>query len=84
MQLEDVLIVTKATLGRAGYNVITALNAEQAIELAKGEKPDLIMLDICMPGMNGTQAGEIIKKTPQTKDIPIIYVTALLYKIGRA
>ena len=77
---KDVLTVTVATLKRAGYSAITAENAEQAIEMAKNQKPDLIMLDICMPGMDGTQAGEIIKKTPQTKDIPIIYVTALLSK----
>ena len=75
---EDVRVVTAATLKRYGYSVITASSAEEAVEVVKSELPDLVLLDILMPGMHGAWAGEIIKKDPKTSHIPIIYVTALL------
>jgi len=58
-----------------GYEVITAETGEQGIEVAKEQKPDLILMDIVMPGLNGFQATHAISKDPATKDIPIIIVS---------
>lgn len=58
-----------------GYTVLSANNAAEGIEKARSEKPDLILMDVVMPGMNGFQATRKIAKDPQTSAIPIIMVT---------
>ncbi|MDD2702546.1 MAG: response regulator [Candidatus Omnitrophica bacterium] len=63
-----------------GYVVITARNGREALSSAKSQKPDLILLDINMPDMNGGEVGEILKSDPRTKDIPVIFLTGLLTK----
>ncbi len=63
-----------AEVGR--YNLITAENGEQAIEKARNEKPDLILMDIEMPVMDGIQALEQLKGEKATSDIPVIMITA--------
>jgi CheY-like chemotaxis protein len=77
---EDFLKIVGRILERSGYSVVKARRGEEAVELSKAEMPDLILLDINLPGLDGTQAGAIIKSTPKTKDIPIIYLTGLLSK----
>ena len=60
------------------YKVKVANSGEKALKIAGGEsKPDLILLDIMMPGMNGYEVCEMLKKDPQTRDIPIIFLTAM-------
>lgn len=59
------------------YETLLAYEGQTAIELAKTESPDLVLLDIMMPGMTGYEVTEILKKDPDTQDIPIILVTAL-------
>lgn len=66
----------KAILSGKGYSVLTASNATDGIEMASNEKPDLIFLDVVMPGKSGYEACRAIKKSPETKDIPIILVTS--------
>ena len=63
-------------LTRNGYSVITAENGEQAIARSEADKPDLILMDVVMPGMNGYQATRTISRADETRDIPIIFVTA--------
>jgi twitching motility two-component system response regulator PilH len=63
-----------------GYVVITARNGREALSFAKSQKPDLILLDINMPDMNGGEVGERLKGDPRTKDIPVIFLTELLTK----
>jgi PleD family two-component response regulator len=60
---------------QSDYNVIFSTNGERAIELAIAKKPDLILLDIIMPGINGYTVCEKLKQKPETKDILIIFIT---------
>jgi two-component system phosphate regulon response regulator PhoB/two-component system alkaline phosphatase synthesis response regulator PhoP len=62
---------------RAGYEVFIAENGNQCIELAKSEKPDLILLDIIMPKMDGWQTLTTLKGDPETKQIPILVFSNL-------
>lgn len=73
----DFLAVIKDALQIRGFDVVTAASAiEAGVELA-GKKPDIILMDIKMPGINGIQACSAIKKNPSTEDIPIIVVSAV-------
>jgi two-component system, OmpR family, alkaline phosphatase synthesis response regulator PhoP len=64
------------SLGMEGYEVITALDGEQALEKARADKPDLIVLDIMMPKLDGYETCKILKAEPDTKDIPVILLSA--------
>ena len=67
----------KDGLGRAGYEVVHADNGKKALDLAKKENPDIIMLDIIMPEMNGFEVLEELKKIPKTKNIPVVILSNL-------
>ena len=58
-----------------GYDVLLAFNGEEAIVRIKTKKPDLIILDLMMPKMNGIETIKIIKKDPIYKDVPVIFLT---------
>jgi two-component system cell cycle response regulator len=63
-------------LNTAGYTVSTSYGGEEALQKVREEKPDLILLDIMMPKMDGYQVCETLRSEDETKDIPIIFVTA--------
>jgi CheY-like chemotaxis protein len=63
-------------LEASGYFVIQARTAEEGIKLARVEFPDLILMDIRLPGMDGLEATGVLKQDPTTKDIPVIVMTA--------
>ncbi len=63
-------------LNKAGYQVILAENGDEAILKAKAELPDLILMDVIMPGINGYQATRTITKDEATKHIPVLIVTS--------
>jgi twitching motility two-component system response regulator PilH len=63
-------------LTKAGYEVISCENGEDAIVKARQVKPDLILMDVVMPGLNGFQATRAISRDPQTKSIPVIMCTS--------
>jgi len=67
-------ILTQLLVG-AGYEVSTAESAEEGIERAKQIKPNLILMDVVMPGTNGFQATRALSKDDATKDIPVIICT---------
>jgi len=60
--------------------VLTATDAEAGLALARAEQPDLVLMDIQLPGMDGLQACAILKKDTATRDIPVIALTALAMK----
>ena len=64
----------------AGYDVITAADAEEGIKMAREQIPDLILMDIQLPGMDGLEAIGLLKGDPATRAIPIIALTALAMK----
>jgi len=63
-------------LTKAGYQVSTAENGEEGIAKAKAEKPDLILMDVVMPGLNGYQATRTLTRDEGTKGIPVIVCTS--------
>ena len=63
-------------LSKNNYQVITAVNGEEGIEKARKELPDLILMDVVMPGLNGYQATRTLTRDEQTKHIPIIVCTS--------
>jgi two-component system cell cycle response regulator DivK len=67
-------------LESADHTVITAMNAEVGLTLAREQKPDLILMDIQLPGMDGLQATTLLKADEVTRDIPVIALTALAMK----
>jgi len=73
----DILEILKYNLIKEGYQVITAHDGVEAIEKAKQTLPDLIVLDIMMPGKNGVEVCEILRAQPKMKDTLIMFLTAL-------
>lgn len=71
------LEVLSETLTRAGFQVAVAIDGETAIEQVQYYKPELILLDVMMPGIDGYQTCQKIKANPDTFDVPIIFMTAL-------
>ena len=69
------IAVLKKILAPTGYDIISAETGEEGIEVAKQHKPDLILMDVIMPGLNGFQATRILRKEAETKDIPIIIIS---------
>lgn len=67
-------------LGKAGHTVLAATDAESGMALAHAELPDLILMDIQLPGMDGLTATAQLKKDPATSSIPIIALTAMAMK----
>ena len=63
-------------LAKSGYNVVTAESGEEAIAKSKSELPDLILMDVVMPGLNGFQATRAISRDAETRGIPIILCTS--------
>jgi len=62
------------------FAVITATSGKEAIRLARSQKPDIILLDIMMPGMSGSEVAEELRENPLTSNIPIIFITAAISK----
>lgn len=78
--VDDVMsnvLLLRILLTKEQFQVCTASNGNQCIEQAHNEKPDLILLDVMMPDINGFETAKILKHDDETKDIPIIFLTAL-------
>src|ERR1700693_767720 len=67
-------------LQSAGHTVLSATDAEAGLKLASGEQPDLILMDIQLPGMDGLEATALLKQGDATRAIPVIALTALAMK----
>jgi DNA-binding response OmpR family regulator len=68
--------MVKATLQARGYNVITAFNGEEGLEMVRREHPELVLLDVVLPGKNGFQICRTLKSSTETKHIPVIMLTS--------
>ena len=73
---EDIHELIRYNLAREGYEVVSAMNGENGLEKAKSEKPDLMVLDLMLPGVDGLEVCKITKSDPALSEIPIIMVTA--------
>lgn len=73
---KDLLDLIEYNLKKEGFDVLKAENGEEGIAVAKDKNPDLVLLDIMMPKMDGMQAVEEMRKDDQLKNIPIIFLTA--------
>jgi two-component system cell cycle response regulator len=75
---KDILFVLENRLAMAGFDVISADSGFLALPMAKSQQPDLIMLDLQMPKIDGTETARRLKADPATQDIPILFLTCLL------
>jgi DNA-binding response OmpR family regulator len=73
----SIVKLVEATLASRGYEIFKAYDGQEAIVEAKLHKPDLILLDVMMPHMDGKEARKRLKADPATKDIPVIHLTAV-------
>lgn len=71
------VLLLKALLGKEGYGILVANNGQEALEVIRNENPDLILLDVMMPGMDGFEVAERLKSEEYRCEIPIIFLTAL-------
>ncbi|MEK6591437.1 MAG: response regulator transcription factor [Nitrospinota bacterium] len=79
----DILTLLEYNLKKAGFKVISAKDGPEALELTKKERPDLIILDIMLPSMEGTEICKVIKKDEVTSHIPVIMLTAKGEEVDR-
>jgi CheY-like chemotaxis protein len=73
---DDNVYMLKNRLTRAGFTVVIATDGAQGVAMAHSEQPDLILMDLTLPGMDGREATHRIKADPATKGIPVIALTA--------
>jgi len=73
---EDILELLKYNLSREGYQVFCTTSGEKTLTLVKTETPDLIVLDLMLPGMDGLEVARRLKDNPHTKNVPIVMLTA--------
>ncbi|RLB97072.1 MAG: DNA-binding response regulator, partial [Deltaproteobacteria bacterium] len=73
---EDIIELIKYNLKNEGYSILTAMTGEQAIKTARQSRPDLIVLDLMLPGIDGLEVTKYLKNYEQTRDIPIVMLTA--------
>src|SRR5438045_3540674 len=71
-----IIRLVEVNLQRAGYEVVTAYDGREALEKVKSEKPDLVVLDVMMPYMDGFEVLKNLKQDPVTAEIPVIMLTA--------
>lgn len=73
---EDIVELIKYNLGNEGYSILTAFTGEKAIKIANQSQPDLIVLDLMLPGIDGLDVTKYLKNNKKTNNIPIIMLTA--------
>jgi len=68
--------LVQVNLERAGYEVVTAFDGKDALEKVESENPDLVVLDVMMPYMDGFEVLQNLRKNPSTRELPVIMLTA--------
>ena len=74
---DDNIYVVRNRLTRAGYTVLVATDGEQGVAMAAAERPDLILMDLRLPKLDGWEATRRLKAAPETQNIPVIALSAL-------
>ena len=80
---ENNLLLEKDLLEVAGFLVLVAENATLGIALAISEKPDIILMDMRLPDMRGSEAAKVLMAREDTRHIPVVFVTAAIMETGR-
>ena len=73
----EIVNMLATRLGKRGYKVTTASDGNRALELARREKPDLVLLDVMMPGKSGWEVARALKQDPVTENVKIVMLTAI-------
>lgn len=73
---KHIVRLVQANLERVGYEVVTASDGKEALQKVKEENPDLVVLDVMMPYMDGFEVLQNLRRNPSTRDIPVIMLTA--------
>jgi DNA-binding response OmpR family regulator len=73
----EIVNMLATRLGKRGYKVTTASDGNRALELARREKPDLVLLDVMMPGKSGWEVARALKQDPVTEHVKIVMLTAI-------
>jgi len=79
----EVVELVRVTLEGEDYEIVDASNGKEALKKVRLEKPDLVLLDVVMPKMDGFEVCRKLKKDPQTKEIPIIMLTAKAQEVEK-
>jgi two-component system cell cycle response regulator DivK len=80
---EDNRLALLTVLDREGYATLGAANGEQAVQVAREHLPDLILMDLAMPVMDGRTAMQTLKADPRTSHIPIVVLTAMALSVDK-
>jgi OmpR family response regulator RpaB len=72
----SIRMLCRINLGAAGMQVLEAANGEEGLDLARREQPDLVLLDVMMPGLDGWSVARALAGDPRTREIPIVFLTA--------
>jgi two-component system, OmpR family, phosphate regulon response regulator PhoB len=79
----DIVELVRYNLAQAGYRVVSATDGRQAIEMARRERPDLVVLDLMLPVLPGAEVARLLKQDEKTRDIPIVMLTARGEEVDR-
>ncbi len=77
---KDILDSLGASLRRSGYRVFAAATGQEGLDLAKKERPQLIVLDLILPDVDGSDVAARLLRDPETRDIPVIFLTCIMTK----
>jgi len=80
---EDNRLALLTVLAREGYRTLGAANGREAVDVAREQLPDLVLMDLAMPVMDGRQAMRMLRDDPRTARIPIIVLTAMALSVDR-
>ena len=72
----SIRLICRVNLDASGFEVLEAEDGETAVSIARSEQPDLILLDVMLPGIDGWEVAEELSETAETREIPIVFVTA--------
>jgi DNA-binding response OmpR family regulator len=73
---ESIRLLCRVNLAASGMEVLEAEDGDSGLELARSEQPDLILLDVMMPGLDGWEVARRLGRDPKTREIPVVFLTA--------